>query len=222
MSLDLALRWTEILLALATLQAAAEHLIQPRERLLAALRIAAALVLLSGLASLPALLALSALSLWQLWMFQGPYNGGADRMGTLVLWCCALAQAPGMAELALGYLALQLTLSYFVSGWAKLRNLEWRSGQALRDVFAFSAYPVSENLRSLSQHPHLLRGAAWAVIGFEVAFPIALVAQPVLLAALALGACFHLANTVLFGLNRFVWAWLAAYPALIWLQDRLL
>jgi hypothetical protein len=25
----------------------------------------------------------------------------------------------------------------------------------------------------------------------------------------------------LFGLNRFVWVWIAAYPSLFWLQDRL-
>jgi len=32
--------------------------------------------------------------------------------------------------------------------------------------------------------------------------------------ALAIGAAFHLANAFAFGLNRFLWAWLAAYPAL--------
>jgi hypothetical protein len=40
------------------------------------------------------------------------------------------------------------------------------------------------------------------------------------LAALALTAAFHLANACLFGLNRFLWVWLAAYPSLIWLQAR--
>ena len=38
-----------------------------------------------------------------------------------------------------------------------------------------------------------------------------------LFGALALAAVFHTANACLFGLNRFLWAWLAAFPALIWL-----
>jgi hypothetical protein len=38
---------------------------------------------------------------------------------------------------------------------------------------------------------------------------------------LALAAAFHLANACLFGLNRFFWVWLAAYPSLIWLQHRI-
>lgn len=57
---------------------------------------------------------------------------------------------------------------------------------------------------------------------FELAFPLALATRPTLVAALALAALFHLANACLFGLNRFFWTWLAVYPALIWLQGRLL
>jgi hypothetical protein len=37
---------------------------------------------------------------------------------------------------------MQLVLSYFISGWVKVVNGDWRSGAALRDVFLFSAYPV--------------------------------------------------------------------------------
>ena len=37
---------------------------------------------------------------------------------------------------------------------------------------------------------------------------------------LALAGLFHLANACLFGLNRFFWTWLAVYPAIVWLQDR--
>jgi hypothetical protein len=34
---------------------------------------------------------------------------------------------------------------------------------------------------------------------------------------MALAACFHLANAALLGLNRFLWVWVAAYPALYWI-----
>jgi uncharacterized membrane protein (DUF485 family) len=224
-TLDLALRATEILLALALIQASAEHLAGPRDRPVFALRLGAAAVLLSGLWTLPALLILAAISLWQLARFAGPYNGGSDRMSFLVLWCLLAAHLapPGpWQELALGYLAAQLVLSYLVSGLVKLRNPDWRSGQALSEVFAYSAYPATENLRALARRKRLLWAGSWAVMLFEAAFPLALAAQPLLIAALILGAGFHLANAVLFGLNRFVWAWLAAYPSVLWLQERLL
>jgi hypothetical protein len=38
---------------------------------------------------------------------------------------------------------------------------------------------------------------------------------------LAIAAVFHLTNAVVFGLNRFLWAWLAAFPALLFWVERL-
>ena len=226
MTLDTALRATELLLALAFLQQSFEHLLYPRgDRLLFALRAALALLLLWGGAPLPALLALSLHSIWMLHRFAGPYNGGSDRMGLLVLYCLTLAHAlpPGLGrEAAFGYLALQVVLSYLISGQVKLVNSDWRLGKALRDVFAYSAYPVSEGLRGFAARPRLMWVMSWAVVLFELAFPAALLHPDLLIAALLVALAFHLANACLFGLNRFVWAWLAAYPSLIWLQDRVL
>jgi len=224
-SFEAALRATEILLALALIQASAEHLLtDPRDRGLFALRIALLLMLLSGLALavvLPVLLVISARLLVR---FDGPYNGGADRMGVLVLACLTLARlAPSrdLAELALAYLGAQLVLSYLVSGWVKIVEPGWRRGTALADVFRFSAYPVSEKLRGLAGRPLLLGTAGWAVMALELGFPLALASRTALIAALALAGLFHLANACLFGLNRFLWAWLAAYPSVLWLQGRL-
>jgi len=92
----------------------------------------------------------------------------------------------------------------------------------LGDVFLFSAYPVSEHLRSLADKSRLLWSASWAVILFELSFPLALMTQPTLIAALLIAALFHLSNACLLGLNRFFWVWISAYPVLIWFQDRVL
>jgi hypothetical protein len=43
-----------------------------------------------------------------------------------------------------------------------------------------------------------------------------------LVLALILAAWFHIANACLFGLNRFVWFWVAAYPSILWLQGRVM
>jgi hypothetical protein len=224
MNFDIALRATEILLALAFLQQSGEHIIRtPELRWVFALRIALSLLLIVGLAPGLTLVALTILSVIALHHFQGPYNGGSDRMSVLILWCLTLAHVlpnPRWQELALSYLALQLTLSYFISGWVKLVNADWRTGRSLADVFAFSAYPMAENLRAMANYPRILLIASWAVIGFEVAFPLALFSTLSLVAALCIAATFHLANACLFGLNRFFWIWLAAYPSLIWFQSR--
>ena len=87
----------------------------------------------------------------------------SDSCATALLLSYALPTAH-LRELALGYLALQVVLSYAISGWVKIVNPAWRNGHALRDVFAFSAYPVSEHLRCLTQHTRLLLVASWAVM----------------------------------------------------------
>ena len=224
MSLDAAQRATEILLALAFLQQAAEHVWGSRAAPgLMALRGLGAAALLAGWAAPVVLAGLSLHSVVVLHRFGGPYNGGADRMGLLVLYCLTLSHwlPEGTAqEVAFGYLGVQVVLSYFISGQVKIANPEWRSGQALTEVFRFSAYPVSEDLRGLSDRPRLLWAAGWAVMLFELAFPLALLDHHVLAASLVLAAGFHVANACLFGLNRFVWVWISSYPAILWLQDR--
>lgn len=225
MDLGAAVRLTEILLALALTQQSLEHLRGlPGERPLFAIRILLCVLVAGGIAAPWPLVGLALVSLVILERFQGPYNGGSDRMGLLALWCLVLTRllpTPALKELSFGYLGAQLMLSYFISGGVKIVNPDWRSGRALRDVFQFSAYPVAQNLRRLSERPRLLGVMSWAVMGFELAFPLTLLWKPALIVGLAVAATFHLANACLFGLNRFFWTWLATYPALLWLQGRL-
>jgi hypothetical protein len=220
------LRVTEVIMALAFLQQSAEHFAvgSRQDRWLFGGRVVACLGLLSGVFTGGFLIVLCAISLRMLVRFGGPYNGGSDKMSLLILWCLTAAYLLPVRlwqETALAYLGVQVTLSYFISGQIKIVNPAWRSGQALVDVFAFSAYPVSEGLRRLADHKRLMFLMSWAVMLFEVAFPLALLNSTVLIVALVIGASFHLANACLFGLNRFFWIWLAAYPALIWFQGRL-
>ena len=224
MTLDDAIRLTEIIVAFAFALQSAEYCYSiPNERRLFFTRLILSLMLLTGIASEWICLGLLAISVIMLHRFQGPYNGGSDRMGILLIVSLSLvhfAPSSALREYVFGYLAIQVILSYFVSGWVKVVNHEWRRGQALRDVFLFSAYPVSENLRKWAEWPRLLLTMSWCVILFELLFPLALFSQASLVIGLALAASFHLANACLFGLNRFFWIWLAAYPSIFWFQDR--
>ena len=232
MTLENAARLTEGLLALALIQQSLEHLTgRGLERALFLVRIIlCGLVILGGALGWPwlgltGLIGLAGLSLLILQRFQGPYNGGSDRMGLLALWCLTLSRlmpTPALQELVFGYLGLQLMLSYFISGAVKVVNPDWRNGRALADVFRFSAYPVSEDLRRLADRPRLLLVMSWAVMLFELAVPLTLLSPLALIVGLVIAATFHLANAWLFGLNRFFWTWLSVYPAILWLQGRLM
>lgn len=138
------------------------------------------------------------------------------------LWASHLAPREDWQRIALGYLAVQLLLSYTLAGWVKLVNPDWRSGQALRDIFEFSVYPVSESLRAWAHAPGMLLGLSWTVIAFEVLFPLAMLNGTLLTAALGVAFMFHLSNAGLFGLSRFVWIWVAGYPCLFWFQQEII
>lgn len=225
MSFDTAIRLTEILLGFAFAQQSIEHLISfSNEKRLFLPRLLLAILLIFGFQTAWVTFLLLLLGLAILQRFQGPYNGGADRMSLLILSCLCLVHflpEQRWQEMAFGYLALQLILSYFISGWVKLVNPDWRTGLALSDVFQFSAYPVSESLRQWSKSSRMLFFMSWGVILFELFFPFSLISSTSLSVALIIAAIFHLANACLFGLNRFFWIWLAAYPSLLWFQQRI-
>jgi Vitamin K-dependent gamma-carboxylase len=224
MNLDQTVRLAEMILAFALLQQSIEMLYGLRaEKIIAGLRVLLSFCLLFGFQVVAVEFLLLVCGFILLMRFRGPYNGGSDSMTLLVLlclWVSHLAPNQFWRELALGYLSFQLVFSYVQSGWVKIANSDWRSGNALRDVFAFSAYPVSENLRNLATSTRLMLTMSWLVILFELLFPLSLFNQWLLMIALGIAAIFHLANAFLFGLNRFFWIWPAAYPVIIWFQSR--
>lgn len=218
-----AMGWMQVLLSFAIAQQSLEHLARG-DQMIFVPRLVLCVVMGLGIGGAWPVWGLWGISLAMLWRYQGPYNGGSDKMTMLILSCLSLAHmapTPFWQEMALSYLAVQLVLSYFVSGWVKLVNPEWRRGEALCDVFRFSAYPVSEGLRRLADQPRFLFVMGWAVILFELVFPLSLLDPVALKLALLCAAGFHFSNACFFGLNRFFWIWLCAYPALIWFQDRI-
>ncbi|HSC68341.1 MAG TPA: HTTM domain-containing protein [Cellvibrio sp.] len=225
MTLELAIRLSEIILGLAIFQQSLEFIRSFQlEKILGLIRALLAIVLMLGFYPLLVETVLLVTSIVLIKRFQGPYNGGSDTMSLLVLLCLWLSHWAPVGywkEIALGYLAIQLVLSYFQSGWVKVINPDWRNGRALQQVFAFTAYPVSNRLRMWAQRPRLLLVMSWTVVIFELLFPLALINQTMLIIALCFAAFFHLANACLFGLNRFFWIWPAAYPIIMWFQTRL-
>jgi len=152
--------------------------------------------------------------------FRGTFNGGSDSFSVVLL--CALSLAELLPErapvqrAALLYIAVQLTLAYFVSGVAKLKHPEWRSGLALAGFLRSGRYGTPRALLRALDGPVRISALSMLVLGFECAFPLAWSGPGACGAFIALGLGFHLATWLLFGLNRFVFVWAAAYPALWW------
>lgn len=151
-------------------------------------------------------------------------SDGSDQLAFLVQSTAALARIGDddrRREAGLVFLAAQAGLSYLTSGAVKLVSRTWRSGEALPGVLRTRTYGDQQLYRYLKAHPRLSRVAAHSVLIAEVGFPLIFL-LPTRVALLGVGAMtvFHLLNARFMGLARFVWAFLATYPAVIYVVAR--
>lgn len=160
-------------------------------------------------------------SAWLVIRSRGPVCGGSDSMFFQVqlgLFLAALGFLhPTMPRLGLGWIAAQSVLSYFLAGVGKLRNSAWRDGAALQRLFASNGpYVLWQGIRGLVQAKFLCALLGWGIVLFELAFPaVLLMPMEGRYVFLGLALVFHLVNALVLGLNRFIWAWAATYPALL-------
>lgn len=145
---------------------------------------------------------------------------GSDQMSTITFVAVGIhALFPGdalVAQASLWFVAVQGCLSYCVAGIAKLVSPVWRSGAAVSGIFGTRTYGTRRSAAVVHGRAGLCAAAAWFVIAFETTFPLALVLGPPGVAVYAaVGALFHVSNAVLMGLNTFVWAFVATYPAVL-------
>ncbi|TGY77170.1 hypothetical protein [Cellulomonas shaoxiangyii] len=114
------------------------------------------------------------------------------------------------------FLAGQTTLSYLAAGLAKAAGPSWRTGLAMPGIFRTKVYGDRRVYELLKDRRALSTVAGWAVIAGEVVLPLVLVAPKASgWGLLGLGASFHLGNAAFMGLNRFVWAFVGTYPAVV-------
>lgn len=196
----------------------------PYRRFMALLGLAlglSGLLLIRGLS--PVVIGLFACALATALRFRGTFNGGSDAMTLLVLLVLSVASLAREGSLiqraAVGYLGVQTVLSYFVAGVIKLKEPGWRDGSTLLAFLALDKYAAPGWARRLAGHAKLRRVGSSLLLLFECSFPLALLSQRACLAYLGLAVLFHLANALVFGLTRFVLAWMAAYPALYYLSQ---
>lgn len=153
--------------------------------------------------------------------YRGGFGGdGSEQMSTLVLVGLSVTQlAPGLhlwsVPLGIAFIAVQVSLSYFVAGIAKLISPVWRNGEAIRGILHSSTYGFPSIAEYVDRVPGASLAICWTLMIFETSFPLCLFGpRDVLIGYLIAGLLFHLGNSVLMGLNTFLPAFAAGYPAL--------
>lgn len=153
---------------------------------------------------------------------RSPYGSdGSETVLTISLTTLALTRwfgdDPRARQAGLWFIAAQSCLSYGIAGTAKAISPVWRDGTGVRDIFRTRMFGHKLAFSVLRDRPRTARALGQLTILGETLFPLVLVApKPIARALLGVGASFHLSNAVFMGLNRFVWAFLGTYPAIIY------
>jgi hypothetical protein len=142
---------------------------------------------------------------------------GSDQMLFLILlslWINSVFADERVSTLTVVFLAAQSALSYFAAGVAKLFGRAWREGTAVQQIFNTKNFGHEGISRFLTRHPLIAKSATYFILAFECGFPLVFILpMPLSAVYLATAALFHLTNAFVMGLNVFVWAFLATYPA---------
>jgi hypothetical protein len=152
-------------------------------------------------------------------------NDGSDHMSSVVLVTAFVAYGPlsdGFLETTgLVYLCVQACLAYGTAGVAKLVSPVWRSGAALGLVLDTATYGHARTAAALQRYVQIGQLMTWSVVVAELALGLGLVLflpAPWAWILLVWGASFHVAAAVMMGLNTFLPAFLATYPALVYVH----
>ena len=149
-------------------------------------------------------------------------NDGSDQMSLFILISASLGEAVHTLhsyEAVLFFIAAQSALSYGTSGFLKVREQGWRNGQFVTEILATSTFGNRELLNLFRKHRPIR-----VIVGCMVAFGDCLLAlaaflPPLLCAALLFfGVCMHIGIARILGLNTFLWAFVATYPAALFVS----
>ncbi|OFJ50601.1 hypothetical protein BEL07_27325 [Mycolicibacterium grossiae] len=150
---------------------------------------------------------------------------GSDQMFAIIAIALLLGgnafASPLAAKVCLAFIVLQAVLSYTTSGIAKLISPIWRSGSALPAVLSTHSHGLPAFGRLLSKHRNVALLANWFVIVFEASFALAIVSPNLALLYISAGVVLHVSIAYTMGLNLFLFAFTATYPAVFWAAESL-
>ena len=150
-------------------------------------------------------------------------SDGSDQMTLLIIITLIVCLVPTGSRLLLyagiWFIALQSCLSYAVAGISKLASTEWRASTAIRSIFSTKTYGSERAAQFLKNKRTMNIFLCWNVMLTEALFPLCLILPlPFAIAFLVWGFTFHLLNAIIMGLNSFFWAFMATYPAILFVN----
>lgn len=159
--------------------------------------------------------------------WRGAFNGGSDFMTVVVLTGVVIAQVAALFvgtvlawKAGLWYITIHTMSSYFLSGSVKLLSSDWRNGRALPYFLDGAVYgPLHED--SLFRKKPIAILCSWGFIVWECSFPLVLAGPAWAILWCLCAALFHFLVFWHFGLNRFFWAWVASFPAIMYCSTQL-
>lgn len=148
-------------------------------------------------------------------------NGGSDTMAINSLFVTTLYSfAPDNHSVAFAcmlYISVLACLSYFANGYKKVKLPQWREPDILYRIFTYSPYRAPIASKLIKRFPAAGTWSCRCVLLIEVLFPLVLITGKWgALVFLSWGVLFHVMNATLMGLHRFVWTFVATYPAIIY------
>ncbi|WP_030801608.1 hypothetical protein [Streptomyces sp. NRRL S-337] len=151
-----------------------------------------------------------------------PFGGdGADQLQQVINVVLAstgtFKDGEKARDVAMRALALETTISYVASGVVKLVSPVWLSGEAFSGVIRTHNYGDPRIFQLVHKYPLLGKLITWGTVAAEVGFPLVFVLpKPAAKAWLGSMTLFHLGIGQFMGLNRFVLAFGATHPALLY------
>ncbi len=140
---------------------------------------------------------------------------GADQMRTIILFGLSIMSLKSPSFFAVGILFIisQLYISYFFTGYNKLKSVLWRRGSALIWVLNSSLFGNDIiQKRLIRMGKNINRILCWGIILFQLLFPIFASNSVTVLYILAVGFLFHLSLAIISNLNDFFWTYASTYP----------
>ena len=131
---------------------------------------------------------------------------------------CILFQSEVSYSTGLIFLSLQLIISYATPGLMRIFQKEWRNGTHLIYITRQHTYGNKYLFKVLKGNLIFRKVSAYGIALFEIGSLVAfLLPIELVIVYLFIGALFHISNSIVMGLNTFIWAFIGIYPAYIWL-----
>jgi hypothetical protein len=150
-------------------------------------------------------------------------HDGADQMSTVTfggIFFGAIVPGDRGMTLALCFVGAQTCLSYTTAGLAKGVGPKWRRGAALPMILRTRDYGAVWAGALVAKSKWLAVAGCWFVILIESLFPLAVLAPwPVCVTVCMLMAVLHASIALTMGLNVFLFAFLATYPAVLYINQ---